>query len=62
MNAWLIGGGIYVVTSLIALALCRVASPTNEDDVQTRARATTSSNIGTEFEHLVAYSGDHAAS
>ena len=58
MNAWLIGGGIYVATSLIALALCRVASPINEDDIQTCAGATKLPEFGTEFEQLIGYGGD----
>lgn len=61
MTMWLIGGGIYVATSLFALALCRVAAPTDEGDIQTRAGATTPTDVGTDFERLVGKRRHHAA-
>ncbi len=60
MNVWLIGGGIYFVLVSFALALCRVAAPTNQDDIHTRACATKPTIDTAEYEQLVGQDGDHA--
>ena len=62
MNVWLIGSGIYAVTLLFALALCRVASPTIDEEIKTGAGATKPTKDGTEYEQLVGHSGYDAAS
>lgn len=57
MNVWLIGSGIYAITLLFALALCRVAAPTSDEAIQTGAGATKPTNDGTEYEHLIDHGG-----
>lgn len=59
MQVWLIGGGIYALALLFAFALCRVASPTTEGDIESSACDAEPPNDGNEYEQLVDHDGYH---
>lgn len=60
MNVWLIGGGIYAVASLFALALCRVAAPTHEGGTQRSTGASEPSQNHTEYELVIGLGEDRS--
>ena len=53
MNVWLVGGGVYGMTLLFALALCRVASPADKSLTQTGGCATSPGRHSAEYERIV---------
>ena len=50
MNIWLIGGGVYVIALLFALALCRVASPNGQREPRSVAYEPSSARVSRESE------------